>query len=41
MPTPPPEVLRGTKDSGLGLKEGVIEAMRAMTFTKLYTLPWE
>ena len=30
----------GTKDSGLGLKEGVIEAMRAMTFTKLYTLPW-
>lgn len=31
----------GTKDSGLGVKEGVIEAMRAMTFTKLYTLPWE
>jgi aldehyde dehydrogenase (NAD+) len=30
----------GTKDSGLGVKEGVIEAMRAMTFTKLYTLPW-
>lgn len=31
----------GTKDSGLGFKEGVIEAMNAMTFTKLYTLPWE
>ncbi|HEV2009570.1 MAG TPA: aldehyde dehydrogenase family protein [Candidatus Limnocylindria bacterium] len=29
----------GTKDSGLGVKEGVLEAMRAMTFTKLYTLP--
>jgi aldehyde dehydrogenase (NAD+) len=31
----------GTKDSGLGVKEGVVEAMRAMTFTKLYTLPWD
>jgi aldehyde dehydrogenase (NAD+) len=31
----------GTKDSGLGVKEGVIEAMRAMTFTKLYTLPFD
>ena len=31
----------GTKDSGLGVKEGVIESMRAMTFTKLYTLPWD
>jgi aldehyde dehydrogenase (NAD+) len=30
----------GTKDSGLGVKEGVVESMRAMTFTKLYTLPW-
>lgn len=30
----------GTKDSGLGVKEGVAEAMKAMTFTKLYTLPW-
>ena len=30
----------GTKDSGLGVKEGVSEAMHAMTFTKLYTLPW-
>jgi phosphonoacetaldehyde dehydrogenase len=31
----------GTKDSGLGVKEGVVEAMRAMTFTKLYTLPMD
>jgi aldehyde dehydrogenase (NAD+) len=31
----------GIKDSGLGVKEGVVEAMRAMTFTKLYTLPWD
>ncbi|MBO0769412.1 MAG: aldehyde dehydrogenase family protein, partial [Solirubrobacterales bacterium] len=30
----------GTGDSGLGIKEGVREAIRAMTFTKLYTLPW-
>jgi len=29
----------GTKDSGLGIKEGVLESMRAITFTKLYTLP--
>jgi aldehyde dehydrogenase (NAD+) len=29
----------GLKDSGLGAKEGIVEAMRAMTFTKLYTLP--
>jgi aldehyde dehydrogenase (NAD+) len=31
----------GTKDSGLGVKEGIREAMRAMTFVKLFTLPWE
>ncbi|AUX21793.1 aldehyde dehydrogenase [Sorangium cellulosum] len=31
----------GIKDSGLGIKEGVIEAMRAMTHVKLYTVPWE
>lgn len=31
----------GTKDSGIGVKEGVVEAMKAMTFTKLYSLPWE
>ncbi len=30
----------GVGDSGLGVKEGVREAMKAMTHTKLYTLPW-
>jgi phosphonoacetaldehyde dehydrogenase len=30
----------GIGDSGLGVKEGVREAMHAMSFTKLYTLPW-
>lgn len=30
----------GIGDSGLGVKEGVRDAMRAMTNTKLYTLPW-
>jgi len=30
----------GIGDSGLGVKEGVLEAMRAMSFAKLYTLPW-
>lgn len=30
----------GIGDSGLGVKEGVREATRAMTFAKLYTLPW-
>ena len=30
----------GVGDSGLGVKEGVREAIKAMTFTKLYTLPW-
>jgi aldehyde dehydrogenase (NAD+) len=30
----------GIGDSGLGVKEGVRDAMRAMSFTKLYTLPW-
>jgi aldehyde dehydrogenase (NAD+) len=29
----------GIKDSGVGVKEGVLEAMKAMSFTKLYTLP--
>ena len=29
-----------TGDSGLGVKEGVREAMRALTFVRLYTLPW-
>jgi len=31
----------GIGDSGLGVKEGVREAIKAMSFTKLYTLPWE
>jgi aldehyde dehydrogenase (NAD+) len=31
----------GVKDSGLGVKEGVAEAMRAYTTMKLYSLPWE
>jgi aldehyde dehydrogenase (NAD+) len=31
----------GIRDSGLGIKEGVVEAMKAMTNTKLYTLPWD
>jgi phosphonoacetaldehyde dehydrogenase len=30
----------GIGDSGLGVKEGVLESMRAMSFSKLYTLPW-
>jgi aldehyde dehydrogenase (NAD+) len=31
----------GIKDSGLGVKEGVIEAMKAYTYVKSYSLPWE
>jgi aldehyde dehydrogenase (NAD+) len=30
----------GVGDSGLGVKEGVREATRAMSYVKLYTLPW-
>ncbi len=30
----------GIKDSGIGVKEGVVEAMKAMTNVKLYTVPW-
>jgi len=30
----------GVKASGLGVKEGVAEAIRAMTTVKLFTLPW-
>jgi len=30
----------GIKDSGLGIKEGVVEAMRFMTTVKTYSLPW-
>jgi aldehyde dehydrogenase (NAD+) len=31
----------GFKASGLGIKEGVAEAIRGMTNVKLYTLPWQ
>ncbi len=31
----------GVKDSGLGVKEGVIEAMKAMSVVKTFSLPWE
>ncbi|MGC9221328.1 MAG: aldehyde dehydrogenase family protein [Solirubrobacteraceae bacterium] len=31
----------GVGDSGLGVKEGVREAVNTMTFSKLYTLPWD
>jgi putative phosphonoacetaldehyde dehydrogenase len=30
----------GIKDSGLGIKEGVIEAMKFMTTVKTFSLPW-
>ncbi len=30
----------GIKDSGIGIKEGVIEAMRSFTNVKTYSLPW-
>jgi aldehyde dehydrogenase (NAD+) len=30
----------GLKDSGLGIKEGVIEAMKCFTFVKTFSLPW-
>ncbi|MGI9173969.1 MAG: aldehyde dehydrogenase family protein [Rhodothermales bacterium] len=30
----------GIKDSGLGIKEGVIEAMKGMTYVKTFSLPW-
>ena len=30
----------GVKDSGLGVKEGVIEAMKFMTNVKTFSLPW-
>ena len=31
----------GIKASGIGVKEGVIEAMKAMTYVKTYSLPWD
>lgn len=30
----------GVKASGLGIKEGVVEAMRGLTNVKLFSLPW-
>ncbi len=30
----------GVKDSGLGIKEGVIEAMKTMSTVKTFSLPW-
>ncbi|MEM7198152.1 MAG: aldehyde dehydrogenase family protein, partial [Pseudomonadota bacterium] len=30
----------GIKDSGNGVKEGVLEAMKFFTNTKTYSLPW-
>lgn len=30
----------GIKDSGLGIKEGVIEAIKSFTFVKTFSLPW-
>jgi phosphonoacetaldehyde dehydrogenase len=31
----------GIKSSGLGYKEGVLEAIKSMTWVKTYSLPWE
>ena len=30
----------GIKDSGLGVKEGVIEAMKCFSYVKTFSLPW-
>jgi aldehyde dehydrogenase (NAD+) len=30
----------GIKDSGLGIKEGVIEAMKCFSFVKTFSMPW-
>ena len=30
----------GVKDSGLGVKEGVIEAMKGTTYVKTFSMPW-
>lgn len=30
----------GIRDSGLGIKEGVIEAMKCFSYVKTYSLPW-
>ena len=34
------DAVRGIKDSGLGYKEGVQEAMKSFTNIKTYSLPW-
>jgi len=31
----------GIKDSGLGYKEGVAEAMKSYTHIKTWSLPWD
>ena len=31
----------GIKDSGLGYKEGVIEAMKSFTNVKTFSMPWQ
>ncbi len=30
----------GVKDSGLGIKEGIVEAMKFMSYTKTWSIPW-
>ena len=42
IPRPPAPVTThaASKASGLGVKEGVVEATRAMTNVKLVSLPW-
>jgi aldehyde dehydrogenase (NAD+) len=30
----------GIKDSGLGVKEGVIEAIKGLSYIKTFSLPW-
>jgi aldehyde dehydrogenase (NAD+) len=30
----------GIKDSGLGVKEGVIDAIKAYSYVKTFSLPW-
>jgi NAD-dependent aldehyde dehydrogenases len=30
----------GVKDSGLGIKEGIVEAIRFMSYTKTWSIPW-
>jgi aldehyde dehydrogenase (NAD+) len=30
----------GIKDSGLGIKEGVVEAIKSFSYVKTFSLPW-